>query len=65
MTSFFFSLRRKPNGRMEAVYVAEKVVQLVWAEWLDDRISSTYLNQRLVFEAAVFSTHASEFSMKN
>jgi hypothetical protein len=55
MTSFF-PLRRKLNGRTDAVYVAEKVVQLVWAVWLDDRISSTYLNQRLGFNAGVSST---------
>jgi hypothetical protein len=55
MTSFF-SLHRKPNGRMNALYIAEKVVQPVWAVWLDDRISSTYLNQQLGFKAAVSST---------
>jgi hypothetical protein len=41
---------------MDAVYVEEKVVELVWAVWFDDRMSSTYLNQRLGFEAAVSNT---------
>jgi hypothetical protein len=51
MTSF--RIRPKLHGRMDAVYVAEKVVELVWAAWFDDRMSSTYLNQRLGFKAAV------------
>jgi hypothetical protein len=49
---------------MDSVSVAEKVAQLVWAVWLEDRISSTYLNQRLVFKAAVSSTPASKLSIK-
>jgi hypothetical protein len=64
MTSFF-PLRVKQNVRTGAVYVVEKVAQLVWAVWLHDRILSTYLNQRLGFKAAVSSTPALKFSMIN
>jgi hypothetical protein len=41
---------------MDAVYVAEKVAVFVWAVWLDDGISSTYLSQRRELNTAVSNT---------
>jgi hypothetical protein len=49
--------------RMDAVYVAEKAVQLVWNVWPDDKSISAYWNQYLGFKAAVFSVCALKFSI--